>query len=128
MPHGSDVESASETQAFGHVRQMDDEHQQVGDALVSLGLEVMLSHPERIVAVLVQGLCDGYALVKRRGQVFVGIGAVVDRDSAVANVVHVHVARVQAVEGGDHQMPPVAERKTRRRRPTANGNRNMMAF
>ena len=128
VPHGGDVEAAAEAQTLGDVGEVDDEHQEVGDALVALGLEVVLGHPEGVVAVLVQGLGDGHALVEGGGEVLVGVGAVVDRGSAVADVFHVDVAGVQAVKGGNHQMPPVIGRETRQRRPTANGNRRVMAF
>ena len=128
MPHGGDVEATAEAQPLSDVSQMYDEHQQVGDALVAFGLEVVLGHPESVVAVLVQGLRDGHAFVKSGGEILVGVGAVVYRGTAVADVFHINVARIQAVKGGNHQMPPVIGREARQKRSTTSGNRSLMAF
>ena len=48
MPHGVDVESAAESEVFGEVCEVDEEHQKVGNALVSFALEVVFSAPEGI--------------------------------------------------------------------------------
>ena len=102
MPHRRDVETAPEPQPLGDVGQMHNEHQQIRDALVTLGLEVVLRHPEGVVPVLVQGLRDGHALVEGGGQVFVRVRAVIHRSARIADVLHVHVAGVQAVKSGNH--------------------------
>ena len=74
----------------------------LGDALVAFGLEVMLGHPEGVVAVLVQGLSDGNAFVESGSQVLVGEGTVVDGDAGVTDVFHVNMAGVKTVKGGNH--------------------------
>ena len=45
MPHRCDVEAAPDFQVLGQVGEMDGEHQDVWDALVTLSLEVMLGKP-----------------------------------------------------------------------------------
>ena len=65
IPHGGDVEAAAESQVLGQMGQVDVEHQQVGDALVPLGLEVVLGHPHGVVAVLVQSPGDGFGFLER---------------------------------------------------------------
>ena len=48
VPHGVDVESAAESEVFGEVCEVDEEHQKVRNALVSFALEVVFSAPEGI--------------------------------------------------------------------------------
>ena len=119
MPHRRDVEPAPEAQPFRKVRQMHNEHQQVGDAFVPLRLEVVLRHPEGVVPVPVQALGNGHALVKGRRQVFVGKRPVVHRRAAVAQVVHINMAGVQTVKSRNHQMPPNASARCEMRAANA---------
>ena len=48
VPHGVDVESATEAEVFREVCEVDEEHQKVWNALVSFALEVVFSAPEGI--------------------------------------------------------------------------------
>ena len=45
MPHRGDVEAASDLQLLGHVRKVHRKHQQVGQDLIALVLEVVLGQP-----------------------------------------------------------------------------------
>ena len=110
IPHRRDVEAATELQVLGQVGQMDIEHQEVGDALVTLGLEVVLGHPHSVVTQAVHGLGYGRGLVEGGGQILVGVRAVVHCGAAVTDVVHIHVAGVKAVELANHVAPPVGLR------------------
>ena len=102
VPHWRDVEPAADVESLGHVSQVDCKHEEVGDALVALRLKVVLGHPERVEAQPVQGLGYRLRLVVRGHQVVVPEPPVVDRYSAVADVVHIHVTGVQAVKLGNH--------------------------
>ena len=82
--------------------QVDVEHYEVRDALVSFRLEVVLRHPHGVVAILVQSPGDGFGFWKDRGQVVVVENAIVDCCAAVADVGHIDVSSKQAVELGDH--------------------------
>ena len=107
VPHRGNVETAAELEVAGQMRQVDIQHQQVGDALVALGLEVVFRHPEGIVAAGVHSFGNGLGLVKGGGQVFVGKGTVVHRRAAVADIVHIDMAGVQAVKLGNHCPAPL---------------------
>ena len=50
VPHRQNVEAAAELQALGELRQPHAQHQQVRDRFVSLALEVVLGHPQGVVA------------------------------------------------------------------------------
>ena len=102
VPHWGDVEGASDLDALGQVGQVYAHHQQVGDALIALGLEVVFGHPEGVVAQPVHEQGNGFGLVEHGGQVFIGEGAVVDGNTRIADVVHVHVAGKKTVELVNH--------------------------
>ena len=103
VPHGVDVEAAAEPELLGEVGQVHPEHQQVGDALVALALEVVLGGPEGVVAEAVHGDGDLFGLFDgAAGQFLVGEPAVVGGGSLVAGVVHVDVAGPKAAKSGNH--------------------------
>ena len=102
VPHRGDVEAAAELQAFCDLREMHREHEHVGDAFVSLALEMMLRHPEGVIAEPVHELGHGLRFVEHGGEALVGEAAVVHRHAAVAHIVHVDMAGEQAIEFGDH--------------------------
>ena len=106
MPHRRNVEAAAYLDVPGQVREVDGYHQYVGDALIALGLEVVFGHPEGVVAEPVHGLGDIGCLVIRGYKVVVVETAVVDGGSGIADVSHVNVARVEAVEFGYHFCSP----------------------
>ena len=102
MPHRRDVEAAADLQVLRHVRQMQRHHQHVGNALGALALEMMLRHPERVVAVTVHQHRHRLRLLQRGGEMLVVIQPIVDRRAGVADVVQIDMARVEAVEFRDH--------------------------
>ena len=102
MPHRRDVEAAADLQVLGHVRQMQRHHQHVRNALGALSLEVVLGHPERVVAVPVHQHRHRLRLLERRGEMSVVVEPIVDRRAGVADVVQIDMARVEAVEFRDH--------------------------
>src|SRR5207245_2106325 len=53
VPHGRDVEAAADLDPPGDVGEVDRVHQEIGDDLVALVLEVVLGEPDRVVARLV---------------------------------------------------------------------------
>src|SRR5438034_328286 len=105
MPHRRDVEATAHLQPLGLVCEVEGQHQNVRDALVALALEMVLGEPERVVPAAVEqarqiarlGVGGDEALVRKHAAVHGG--------AAVADVVHVQVAGVQAVELGDHGPP-----------------------
>ena len=50
MPHRHDVEAAADVQVLGHAAQVHRHHQDVRDQFRPFGLEMMLGHPEGVVA------------------------------------------------------------------------------
>ena len=102
MPHGSDVEAAAVLQPLGVGGQVQAEHQQVGDALVALGLEVVLGHPELVVAQALQVAGEVQGPVKGLGQLLVGIVAVVGRQTLKAQVVVHHVPGIGSAKAAKH--------------------------
>ena len=79
VPHRCDVEAAAELQTLGLGGQVQVEHQQVGDALVPLRLEVVLGHPELVVTLRVQELGYVQGPIRCLRKPFVGVQPVVRR-------------------------------------------------
>ena len=50
MPHGEYTEAAAEFEPGGVLGQPETEHEEVRDAFVSLTLEMVLGHPENVIA------------------------------------------------------------------------------
>jgi hypothetical protein len=82
--------------------QMDGLHQDVRNALVPLMLEVVLSQPEDVVAVLVHAPRDGLGLVEDRRQVLVRVAPLVGRRGHLAHVAQIHVPGIDGRELADH--------------------------
>ena len=106
VPHGHDVERAAEPDPFGHVREVQIEHQQVRQTLVSLALEMVLGRPESVVALLVHRLGDRLSLVEGGREHLVREVAGHHRRAAVAHVLQVDVSGVEDVEPTEHGSPP----------------------
>jgi hypothetical protein len=56
MPHRHDVEAAADLDVLGDAAQAHRHHQHIEDQFGAFRLEMMLSHPEGIVAALVHAL------------------------------------------------------------------------
>ena len=109
VPHRGDVEAAAELDVPGQVCQVQRRHQDIGDALVAFVLEMMLGHPEGVVAQPIHQLRHRLGLVEDRRQLFVGKPAVVHRGAGIAGILHVDVPGKQTVEFGNHGMASGAE-------------------
>ena len=107
VPHGSDVEAAAELEALSQVREVDGQQYAVGDALVSLALEVVLGGPEGVVARPVQDPGYRLGLVEHLGQALVRQPPVVDGRRVEPDLLEVDVTGVQGTESGYHRSPPV---------------------
>ena len=81
-------------------------HEDVRYALVALWLEVVFSEPKGVESEPVERLCDRFGLVEDCDEVLVRETAVVYCDPAVADVFHIDVSGVEAVELGDHGRTP----------------------
>ena len=77
MPGGHDVEGAADLDALGAMGEVHGQHRNVGDALVSFVLKVVLGEPQGLVAQRVGGAgeCDGGG--ERFDQPVIGIPPVV---------------------------------------------------
>ena len=95
VPHRADVEAAADPKAFGHVREMHAQHEDVGDDLVALVLEVVLGEPQGVEAQAVHRLREGLGLREHRHEVLVRVAAVVRRSRILAHVAQIDMARVE---------------------------------
>jgi len=65
VPHRGDVEAAADIDVFRDMRQVQRHQQHVGNALGAFALEVMLGHPEGVVAEAIHLLRDRLCLPQR---------------------------------------------------------------
>jgi hypothetical protein len=77
-------------------------HQDVGQALVALVLEVMLGEPDRVVPALVHHAGEAFRLLEDGGQLLVREAPLVGRSRQLAHVGQVHVAGIDRRELRDH--------------------------
>src|SRR5438105_15943070 len=84
------------------MREVQCRHEHVWDALHALALKMVLGHPEGAVAEPVHQLRHRLGLVEYRRQLLVRQAALVHRDPAIADIVHIDMAGEQAVEFRDH--------------------------
>ena len=106
VPHGHDVEAATDLDVLGDAGEVHRHHQEIRDALRTFRLEVVLGHPERIVAEPVHGLGVLFGLVEGAGQLLVRVVAVIDRCAEIAAILHIDGADVGAVEILEHGRVP----------------------
>ena len=85
-------------QLLRHVREMHRHHQQVGDDLVALVLEVVLGEPERVEAAVVELLGDRLGLLEHRRQLLVRVAPLVGRRRVLAHVGKIDVAGIDGDE------------------------------
>ena len=114
VPHGVDVEAAAKLEILGQVGQVNEQQQQIGDALVPFSLEMVFSGPEDVVAQPVHGQGNGLGLVEHRGKMLVGQPPVIYGGAVPSHVVQVHVTGEQATELRYHSYPPKWDRALRR--------------
>ncbi len=92
MPHRRDVEAAADIETPGEVGEVQRHHHDVGDALVAFALEMMLGHPEGVVAETVHELRHALRLVEDGGELLVRIAPLVGGRRVLAHVAKVDVA------------------------------------
>ena len=98
----SDIEAATNLDVFRSVREVQRHEDGVGNAFSTFALEVMLGHPETVVAKAIHENGHGLSLAQRRGKVGVRVTALVDGCPAITDVVEVGMASIEAVKVGDH--------------------------
>ena len=106
VPHRRDVEAAADPDILGDVSEMHSGHEDVWDALVPLRLEVVLGEPEGVESEPVEGLGDPFGLVEDGDEMLVREVAVVYGDAGIADVFHIDVTGVEAIELGNHGWTP----------------------
>lgn len=98
MPHGRNVKATADLNAPGHMGQMDGVQQEIGDALIALRLEMVLGHPEAVIAQPIQRGSNRLGLRKHLDEFFIGEGPVVDGRPGVPHVVHIDMPSKTAVK------------------------------
>ena len=104
MPHRHDIESAAEAQVLRHPAQVHRHHQQIRDQFCAFRLEMVLGHPERVVAALIHALGVLDDLVQRAAQFRLRIAALVDRGAGVPEILHVDCSVIGAIEFRNHRL------------------------
>src|SRR5690242_1407701 len=77
MPHGEHIEAAAEFELCGVLRQPETEHEEIRDAFIPLALEMVLGHPENVIAQRLHALGGVFGDVKSLDKPLVGVPAVV---------------------------------------------------
>src|SRR5262245_57616852 len=103
VPHRSDIEAATNLDVFRSVREVQCHKDGVGNAFSAFALEVMLGHPETVVAKAIHERGHGFGLAQRSCEVGVRVTPLVDRRSAITDVVEVGMTGIEAVKLGDHR-------------------------
>src|SRR5262249_19236186 len=103
VPHRSDIEAATDLEVFRSVREVQCHKDGVGNAFRAFALEVMLGHPETVVAKGIHERGHGLGLAQRSCKVHVRVTPVVDGRSAITDVVEVGMTGIEAVNLGDHR-------------------------
>src|SRR5262249_56003461 len=88
---------------FGSVGEVEWHKDGVGDAFSAFALEVMLGHPETVVAEAIHERGHGLGLAQRSCKVRVRVTPLVDGRSAITDVVEVGMTGIEAVKLGDHR-------------------------
>jgi hypothetical protein len=102
VPHWQDIESAAEFEALRLGREPQPELNQVGQALVSLALEMVLGRPKSVIAELIHQLSDIASRPKYLGEPIIRIAAIVCWRAFTADVVQFDLANVEYMEPFDH--------------------------
>jgi hypothetical protein len=103
MPHRSDIEAATNLDVFRSVREVQCHKDGVGNAFSAFALEVMLGHPETVVAKAIHERGHGLGLAQRSCKVRVRVTPLVDGRPAITDVVEVGMTGIEAVKLGDHR-------------------------
>src|SRR5262249_12861861 len=77
MPHREYIEAAAEFELRGVLGQPETEHEEVRDAFIPLALEMVLGHPENVIAQRLHALGGVFGDLKSLDKPLVGVPAVV---------------------------------------------------
>src|SRR4030095_15930041 len=77
MPHGEHIEAAAEFELRGVLGQPETEHEEVRDAFIPLALEMVLRHPENVIAQRLHTLGSVFGDLKSLDKPLVGVPSVV---------------------------------------------------
>jgi hypothetical protein len=103
VPGGHDVEGAADLDALGAMGEVHGQHQNVGDALVTFVLEVVLGQPQGLIAQRVGNAGQRRRGVERLDQAVIGIPPVVGRRAREAALLQVDMSDVERGESCDHR-------------------------
>jgi hypothetical protein len=102
VPHWRYVETAADAQALRHVRQVHRQHEDVGYALVTFVLEVVLGEPECVEPQRIHLLGNGLGLLEDGHQLLVGVAAFIRWRCVLSHVRQINVPRVDGHKPGNH--------------------------
>jgi hypothetical protein len=102
MPHGENVEGATELEALRLGGQPQRELDQVGKDLVSLALEVVLGRPQGFVAERIHGLRDVARCEESLAQLFVRVPTLVGRGATQTDVLEIDLTDIERGKLRDH--------------------------
>src|SRR5215471_11128534 len=77
MPHGKHIEATAEFELGGVLGQPETQHEEIWDAFVALTLEMVLGHPENVIAQCLHTLGGVLRDLKSLDTPLVGVPAVV---------------------------------------------------
>ena len=106
VPHRQNIEGATELEPLGLRGEPQSELDQVGQALVTLALEVMLGRPQHVIAESVHQLCDVAGRGEDLPQPFGGVASFISGRAGPADVVELDLSDIEHVEVSDHRSNP----------------------
>ena len=102
MPCRHRVEHRPDLESLGELREVNGPHRNIRRAAVALSLEVVLPHPERVVAGPVHQLSELTRLAIDRDEIVIRRSPAFNGRARESEPVHLDVATVEAVEVFDH--------------------------
>ena len=105
------AQAAANGEMLGDATEVHRHHEDVGDQLRAFWLEVVLSHPECVVAALIHALGILHDFVQGPREFWLRETPFVDRRPRVAEVLHIDGAKIGTVEFRDHRLSSVLSRR-----------------
>src|SRR5215831_4227797 len=107
MPHGEHIEAAAEFELRGVLGQPETEHEEVRDAFIALALEMVLGHPENVIAQRFHVLGSVFGDLESLDKPLVGISSVIGGGAAQTYAfAFEHMAGIERREIANHGQPP----------------------
>ena len=108
MPHGEYIEAAAEFELRGVLGQPETEHEEVRDAFIPLALEMVLGHPENVIAQRLHALGGVFGNLESLDKPLVSIPSVISGCPAQTYAfTFEHMAGIERREIANHgQSPP----------------------